>query len=166
MQLDYAQSSGPGYDSLYSVDGGLILDTRAAKAGTGRAAKFDANIDLADINADLSGYISGYAEMRDQGLSTLDLQVKNSTGDQRLYGFNINQTLESRLQYGLHFDRIDDEIGTDVTQAGVELAWPISPTTTLAVGADCRRETAGGVDTARLDVAARLTHKTGENGSI
>lgn len=166
VQLDYAQSAGPGYDSLYSIDGGLILDTRAANAGTGSAAKIAAKVDLADIKAGLSCSIGGYSETREQGFNTLDYQVDETTGDQTLYGFSIAQTLGSGLTYGAYFDRVDNTFGTDVTELGAELAMAISPTLTLAVGAEVLRETTAGTTASRTDLAARLTRSIGDTGTI
>mgnify|MGYP000362624105 CR=1 FL=1 len=166
VQLDYARSTGPGYDSLYSVDGGLVLDTRAASAGTGDAFKLEGKLDLADLQPDLRGAIGGYAELRREGFSTLDYQVDASTGDQRLYGFYVDQTLANGLTYGLRYDHVDNAVGTDVTTAGVEVAWPVSGATELAFAAETLRETTAGTTASRVDVAVRLTRQLGENGNV
>lgn len=166
IQLDYAQSDGPGYDSLYSVDGGLFLDTRSANAGSGSATKVEAKIDLTDIRDDLSGSVGGYAETRKAGFNTLDYQVDSLTGDQRLFGLYVEQTLESGMTYGGHFDRVDNTVGTSVTQAGAEVAWPVSDVLKLAVGAETLRETTAGATDARTDLALRLTRQFGEAGSV
>lgn len=166
IQLDYAQSDGPGYDSLYSVDGGLFLDTRSANAGSGSATKIEAKIDLADVSDTLTGSIGAYAESRKEGFNTLDYQVDSTTGDQLLYGFYVEQTRDNGLTYGAHFDRVENTVGTDVTEAGAEVTWPVSDVLQLAVGAETLRETTAGTTAARTDLALRLTREFGEAGKV
>ena len=166
VQLDYATSSGPGYDSLYSVDGGLILDTRDVNAGTGAAAKVEAKIDLADVSEGLQCSIGAYFETRQQGFSTLDYQVDATTGNQRLYGFDIQQTLSNGLTYSANFDRVENAVGTATTKAGAEVEMSLNEVTKLAFDAETLRETAGGTTASRVDVAARLTRSIGESGQV
>ena len=163
VHLEYAQSSGPGYDSLYSVDGGLILDTRSGGAGSGAAAKVEAKFDFADFNEDLSGSVGGYAEARQAGFNTLDYQTAES---QKLYGVYLEQSLANGLSYGLRADMVDNATSADTTRVGADVTWTISDVTSLTVAAENLQEKSAGATSNRLDVAARLSRKVGNDGSV
>lgn len=166
VQLDYARSEGPGYDNIFSTDGGLIFDTDAATAGNGEAVKIEGQVDLADLGGNMKGVIGGYAEKRSRGFSTADVQVDETTGDQRLVGAFIKYAPTDGLGFAAHIDQIDNTIGTDTAEIGAELSWPISAQTTLAFGAEYTGQTTDGATLARTDAAIKITYDLTEDTSL
>ncbi|MGB5866082.1 MAG: hypothetical protein WBG95_17480 [Sulfitobacter sp.] len=157
VQLDYAESDGPGFDVLSSNDGGLVFDTLGNTTGTssGRGIKIEGQADLADLGIERTGVIGGYFEDREEGFSTLDYSVTAATGDERLYGlFAIVEKEVGRLGYSFYADVYENGVGDDRTELGAEVAGDISPRLGYDLGIENLRENDGN----RTDVAARLTY--------
>uniref|UniRef100_A0AAN0MDJ3 TonB-dependent receptor n=1 Tax=Yoonia rhodophyticola TaxID=3137370 RepID=A0AAN0MDJ3_9RHOB len=159
VQLDYAESEGPGFETSLSDDGGLVFATNTGVDGTGTAAKIEAQLDLADFGSSRSGVVGGYFEDRTEGFSTLDHTVTADTGDERLYGVfaNVEKT-DDAFGYRVYADIYENAVGDERTEVGAELSGDISPRLSYDLGIENLDEREDGVDGNRTDVAARLTY--------
>ncbi|MEM1234129.1 MAG: hypothetical protein AAGH70_08365, partial [Pseudomonadota bacterium] len=170
VQLDYAESDGPGVDSNVSTDGGLVFNSSNPAGGTGSAAKIEAQVDLADLGSDMKGVIGGYVEQREEGFTSLDYSVDATTGDETLYGVFARVEPSDTLGFGVYADIYENDAGSDRTELGVEVASQINDRTKLELGVEYVDQTAGGGVIAqsgsRTDAAARLTYKAQENLTV
>ncbi|MCH2078008.1 MAG: hypothetical protein MK180_14215 [Rhodobacteraceae bacterium] len=159
VQLDYAESSGPGFDSAFSQDGGLVFDTEAGIDDEGRAIKLEAQFDLGDLGASRDGVIGGYFEDREEGFSSLDYSVTSATGDEWLYGlYAIVKKSPTAFGYSLYADVYDNAVGDERLEIGGSLEGDWSDRLGYAIGVEYVDEVDGGVAGDRTDVAARFTY--------
>jgi hypothetical protein len=162
LQLDYAESDGPGFGSSFSSDGGVIIDNTAATAGTGNAFKLEAQADLSDFSADRSGIVGGYYEERDLGFSTLDYQVTAATGDETLYGVYAQSEGDAGLGYKVYADLYENAVGNEKTEVGAELSGDITQQLSYTLGVEYLDEITATTNGNRTDVAGRLAYEARE----
>lgn len=164
VQLDIARSDGPGYDSDTSLDGGLTINGTPAQGGTGTAIRLAGQADLQDLGYAREGVVGGYAEMREEGFSSLDYQVGASTGDETLYGAyaRVAKTAD-QLGWSVYVDVYDSDAGPSRTELGVELEGNLSPKLRYRVGAEVLDQDTGGTSGSRFDLAGRLDYEASED---
>ncbi|MCB5411828.1 hypothetical protein [Pseudogemmobacter faecipullorum] len=75
LQLEHAQSEGPGYGSTFSSDGGMNVTERPATGGEGAATRLDAQLDATEIGLGFEGALRMSYEAREAGFSTMDRQT-------------------------------------------------------------------------------------------
>lgn len=158
VQLDYAETDGPGFGTSFSSDGGVIIDNTAPTDGTGRAFKLEVQADLRDFGTERTDLVGGYFEQRTQGFSTLDHEVTATTGDETLFGVFARNEPETGLGYKLYVDRYENDAGDGKTEAGIALSGDITPQLSYVVGAEHLDEVTATTDGSRVDVAARLAY--------
>lgn len=158
IQLDYAETDGPGFGSSFSSDGGLTINNTAATAGTGKAFKVEGQADLSDFNAERSGIVGVYYEDREEGFSTLDYQVDATTGDETLFGVYAMSDQDEGFGYKVYFDGYENGVGEEKTEVGAELSGDISETLTFALGVEYLDKITSTTSGDRTDVAARLEY--------
>ncbi|WP_341366142.1 hypothetical protein [Yoonia sp. BS5-3] len=163
VQLDYAESDGPGYGSSVSTDGGLTIDNTAAVAGSGTAAKIEGQLDFGDLGSERGGVLGGYYEERSAGFSTLDYQV---AADETLYGVYVRSTPEEGLGYAVYADVYDSDAGVEKQEIGAELSGAITQQLSYAVGVEYLDEVTATTSGDRVVAAGRLTYALSEQTSI
>ena len=159
IQLDYAESEGPGFDSAFSQDGGLVFDTETGVDDAGAALRIEAQFDLRDLGMERDGLVGGYFEDREEGFSSLDYTVTSATGDERLYGLfaRVDKT-ETRLGYSVYADAYENGAGTDRLEIGATASGDWSDRLGYEVGVEFLDEVTASTAGTRTDVAARLTY--------
>lgn len=161
VQLDYARSEGPGFDTTFSDDGGLVFDTAAVVDGEGEAIKVEAQVDLQDLGSERTGVIGGYYEDRTAGFTSLDYQVGTLTGDETLYGlYAIMEPEEGKLGFSLYLDGYENDAGDDRLEIGAEVAAHLTDRLSIAAAIEHLddTDTIDGVDGDRTDVALKLAY--------
>ncbi len=166
IQLDYAESDGPGFGSTFSADGGLIVDTVNPVAGSGTAFKLEGQADLADLGLGGDGSISGYFETREEGFSSLDVSVDATTGDEELWGFALSSRVSDRLAYGIAVDSYDNAAGDVERTATAEVDIQATDRLGVAVGIEFLDRVNDDESGTRTDLGARLTYDLAENASV
>ncbi len=164
VQLDYAQSEGPGFENAFSDDGGLDFDTDAASRtdGTGEAVKLEAQFELSDLGIERDGIVGGYFEDRTEGFTTLDYNVTSATGDETLYGLFLSvESEEGRLGYNLYADVYENTVGDERLEVGAEVSAQLSDTVGLVAAVEFLEETdiAAATSGDRTDLAFELTYE-------
>jgi len=163
ISAEFARSEGPGFNSLFSSDGGLVFDTGAVATGSGEAIKLDARVGLADLGVAADGSIGGYFERRTEGFSTLDYQVLAATGDETLWGIYADVTPNENLRYSIYVDSYENTAGDVDRTIGAEAEFALNERTSLTLGLESVDiDDASEVGT-RTDVAARLDYAINEN---
>lgn len=165
VQLDYAETDGPGFGNSFSSTGGLIIDTNAAVAGSGSAYKIETQLDLVEMGFQRNGTISAYFEKREQGFSTLDYQVTAVTGDETLYGFDLNvEANPGGMGWALYADLYENGVGDERTEVGAEVNGYITERVKLSFGIEYLDERnavrTGDRINAALNLAYALTDQT------
>ena len=163
VEIEAAQTNGPGFGQSFSADGGLIVINEASTGGNGQAYRFKTEVDFADLGFATKGTLSGYAESRSAGFSTLDYNVD---ADERLYGFAIASEVSDRLSYTVTFDSFSRDGGDRVTDGLAELTYAASDRVTLDFGiAHQDRIEAGRPDQTgnRTDLATKITFSPRED---
>ncbi len=156
VQLDYAESDGPGLDTSFSNDGGLIIDNATGTDGTGTAFKIEGQADLTDLGLASEGVVGGYFEEREEGFSTLDQQVTDVTGDETLYGVFAQIKQSETLAYKVYADVYENAVGNDKTEVGAEISGNLNPQWAYTAAAEHLDETTTTTTGTRTDVAGRL----------
>ena len=159
VQLDYAETDGPGFGNSFSADAGLIVDDNAATAGNGRAVRIEGQADWTDLGYDRTGVVGGYFEDRTAGFSTLDYQV---TDDEKLYGFYAQVEADERLGWKVYGDRRESGDGTEKTELGAELETRLGERTKFAFGIENLDETTVTSEGQRTVLAADLEYAATE----
>ena len=158
LQLDYAESDGPGFGSTFSNDGGLIVENVAGGDGTGRAVKAEGKLTFADIGWAADGAISGYFEDRTEGFANLDTTVSAATGDEQLWGFAIDVAPQDGLRVSAYYDSYENAADEFDRTGGVEVGYALNGRTTVDIGVEHVDRNRGTNDGQRTDLAARLTY--------
>ncbi|MEP3674650.1 hypothetical protein [Sulfitobacter sp.] len=161
VQLDYARSEGPGFDTTFSNDGGFIFDTQPVVDGDGEAIKLEAQFDLKDLGSKRTGIVGGYFEDRTEGFTSLDYQVSASTGDETLYGlFAIIEPEENSFGFSFYLDGYENDVGDDRLEIGAELASHLTERLSFAAAIEHLDEVdlVEEIDGNRTDVALKLAY--------
>ncbi len=160
LDVEYAQTTGPGFGTSTSADGGLIITSQATagtNAGTGEGWSARAQLDFGDLGAVYPGKLSAYYEHRSAGFSTLDYQARVP---EELWGIAIDGALSEALDYRLYYDQIETGAGKQIKEGGVELGYKINERVKLSLGAEYLDQTnplaAANQNGTRTDVAARV----------
>ncbi|UWR24548.1 hypothetical protein [Sulfitobacter sp. S190] len=161
LELEYAETEGPGFGSTFSADGGLIVESdpsAGVEDGTGSAYAARVQVDFADVGLQTPGTFAAYFERRDAGFSSLDYETRV---DEELWGVSVDIEASERLAYRLYFDSFEDDDGARKREGGAELTYLLSDRVRLDFGAEhLDRNEPGGDDDengSRTDVAVRAT---------
>lgn len=160
LDLEYAESTGPGFGSSFSSDGGLIINNTgsAGNDGTGEAYYARGQVDLEELGLKTPGTMSAYYEKRTDGFSTLDYQT---TDEEELWGLSIDMQPRENLSWRVYYDDYHNESGDARRKGGAELSFAPSDLVQWDIGVEhYALETPGGSDDDngnRTDVAVRLT---------
>ncbi|MEM1149147.1 MAG: hypothetical protein AAGI03_01115 [Pseudomonadota bacterium] len=159
VQLDYAESEGPGFDGAFSQDGGLVFATQNGVNASGSAVKLEAQFDFADLGFSRSGRVGGYFEDREEGFSSLDYTVTAATGDERLYGVyaDVDKT-DTQLGYSVYADVYENDAGDERLEVGGTVSGDLGDRLAYDVGLEYVDETDAGTSGDRLDLAAKVTY--------
>lgn len=158
VELEYANTSGPGFGSSVSSDGGMIVDNTAGVGGDGSAYLVRGQLEFADLGLQTKGRVSAYWEKREAGFSSLDYQI---TDTEELYGFALEGEPNTALRYKLYADVYKNGSGKQFTEAGAELHYGVNDRVDLAFGVEhIDKVTPGGAADetgSRTDVAVKAT---------
>jgi len=167
LELEYAETEGPGFGSTFSTDGGLIVQsdpTAGVTDGTGEAYAVNGRVDFEDLGLRLPGTVSAYYESRDAGFSTLDYETNV---DEELWGVSVDIEASERLAYRFYYDSFEDADGRIKNTGGAELAYLVSARVKLEFGAEHLEQNTPGGDAdengRRTDVAVRATFRESED---
>ncbi|MDO6590182.1 hypothetical protein DS901_12250 [Loktanella sp. D2R18] len=169
VQLDYAESDGPGFGSTFSADGGLIVETQNPFAGSGTAVQVEGQADFADLGWGGTGQIKGYAEARDEGFSNLDFTVDTATGDEELWGLAIAGQATERLSYGVSLDSYENAVGDLERRAGAQIGYEVTERLTAEIGVELldRIDVDDPTETGtRTDLGGRLTYAVTDQADV
>jgi hypothetical protein len=161
-EAEFARTQGPGFGNSYSANGGLIINSLAAAAGTGQAYKFRTSLDLADLGLNAEGKLGAYAEGRTAGFSTLDHQT---TANEDLWGVSADIKSNERLSYKLAFDSFRSANGRRLDKGAVDVTLKQNDRVTWAIGLahEDRVEPGDAVKTgARTDLGVSASFKASE----
>lgn len=168
LSFDHAQSEGPGFDTSFSLNGGLDIDTdpTAGTIGTkGKASRIEGELDVADVSGGaLSGSIKGHYDRKDAGFVTADY---NSTEGTRDYGLSGEVDLSSRTALTFGHKNWRNDLGDERIDSQVGIKQKLGEQFTLeaALGVTDRTEV-GGLATdngKRADLGMRLTWQRDED---
>lgn len=161
LELEYAETEGPGFGSTFSVDGGLIVESDPSAGitdGTGEAVYVRGQVDFADLGLTVPGSVIAYYESRDEGFSSLDYLTRV---DEELFGIAVEVQPSERLTYRAYYDSFEDADGRIKREGGAELAYLVSDRVKLEFGAEHLEKVTPGGETdetgRRTDVAIRAT---------
>lgn len=120
VRAEIARSQGPGFASSYSSNGGLTINNAAVTAGSGTAARIEAEANLRDLGLQQNGAIGGYAESRGQGFSSLEYQVSE---DERLWGIYARLDAGQGLTYAAQYDAYETQSGIRENEGVLSAEW-------------------------------------------
>lgn len=167
VELEYAETEGPGFGSSISSDGGLIVTTTATAGladGTGEAWRTKGQAEFADLGLAMPGRVTGYYEKRSAGFSTLDYQIAN---DEELWGVTLEAEPTERLSFRLYADDYSDITGKELTELGAEVSFKVTDRVTLDLGVEQLDKVTPGGDAdetgRRTDAAVRVTYKQSDD---
>lgn len=156
-KLEYARTRGPGFGSSISTDGGLLINDQTPASGNGDATRAELRADFADLGMGVDGHIAAYFEDRTEGFSTLDYQVLAATGDEELWGIDIDVTQNERLSWSVYYDDYSNAVGEYKREGGLELHYKASDRISYAFGVEHIDRNTGTEIGDRTDAALRAT---------
>ncbi|TXI05591.1 MAG: hypothetical protein E6Q73_01705 [Pseudorhodobacter sp.] len=171
LSFDHAQSEGPGFDTNYSLNGGLDITTdptAGALGQKGKATRVQGQADLAEITGGaVSGTLKGHYDKKDKGFVTADYNATEGSRDYGLSG-EIDVTDRTRLTFG-HSDWSDDsgDARRD-SQIGFEQDLGTAFLLEAALGRTARTVPLGlpSENGSRTDLGLRLTWERDEDLSV
>ena len=158
LEFEVAKTDGPGIGVDTSLDGGLTLNTTPGVNGSGRAIRFEGQVDLQELGFQTEGVIGGYFEDRTAGFSTLNYR---STNDEDLWGIHAELEFTERLTFRAEYDDYGDSTGKVLREGSVELAYRQSEALTWEAGVEVTDQNTIGDPKRtgdRVDTAVRLTY--------
>ncbi len=166
VRLDWARSDGPGFAESTSFDGGLIFDTGDLATGTGEAVRIEGRAAWLDLGVAADGGLAAYYERRTEGFSTPTTQVTAATGDETLWGLELDYQPGQTTRFSLSYENYEAGAGTYERVGTAEFETALSGTITLGTALEFRDlNTASEVGT-RTDLGLRLTYSTHESAEI
>lgn len=169
VDLELAQTEGPGFGSSQSSDGGLTIEntvTAGEDDTRGQAIILRGQGDLRELGFGVDGSVTGYIESKTAGFSTLDYET---TEDEDLWGIAISVKPSERLAYRAYYDSFEDGAGKIVRTGGVEVGYQIDPRWTLDFGVETvdKVTPTDATDTGtRTDVALRASYAVNDANSV
>lgn len=164
LDLEGAETEGPGFGSSYSSNGGLVVSNDPGANGAGEAYAARGRADFRDLGLAVDGHIAAYYEKRTDGFSSLDYQVDE---DEELWGVAMEIVPTERTKLRFYYDEYHDTGGKALREGGAELDFLLNATTTLTFAAEHldRQDPAAASDETgrRTDVAARVTIEPSED---
>ena len=157
VEAEVARTDGPGFGQTYSADGGLIITSNGAGAGTGQAVRFKAQVDLADLGLATKGSVGAYFEDKNAGFSTLDA---NTSIDEQSWGIAADIAASERLSYRVAYDGFEDAAGKRLNKGSASLKYKSSDRLAweLGLASEDRVEVGDVTKTgSRTDLAAKAT---------
>lgn len=166
VKAEAAQSKGPGFGSTFSANGGLVFDSIAAASGTGDAVKAEAHIVLADLGIATDGHIATYFEDRSEGFSTLDRQVTDATGDEKLWGLSgtVKPTEKVALSFG--YDAYENALKEHDTSSEAKVSYTANDELTATFGVEHEDKAIGTEIGTRTNVMARVDYALSDAATI
>lgn len=166
IQLETAQTDGPGFSSSFSADGGMTVADGARVAGKGRATRLDAELDLADLGLEREGNLTLSYETRGAGFATIDRQTEQ---DEVMGEIALATKLDDKTGLTLSYSHFDEEGGDQKTEIEAALSRQLSEATTIELGYrgldrfDTDRADRSGK---RQDLGLRLSHKVSDTLTV
>ncbi len=166
LQLETAQTDGPGFSSSFSFDGGLTIAQGGVSGGTGRASRLDAEFDLRDLGLTQEGSLTLNHERRGAGFSTIDRQTAQA---EAMGEIALTAKIDDKTAVMLGHSRYDQTGGDSKTETDLELSRALSDRTQLDLAyrglerQDIDRPDRSGK---RDDLGLRLTHKVNDGLSV
>ena len=162
VEAEYAESDGPGFGNTYSYDGGFVVATNPAAAGTGAARRVEMLLDLQEMGLKTEGTFTVFAENRDSGFSTLDYSV---TADERLSGFALDIKQNEKLSWSLYHDQFSSAANNRARESGLELSYQMNERDKFSFGLESIERTSAAETGGRTDVALRYDRKINDDVS-
>ncbi|WP_407492466.1 hypothetical protein [Pseudooceanicola sp. MF1-13] len=168
IDVEMAQSTGTGFGSAVTTDGGLTYNTIAPTTGAteARAVRVEGTIDLADVTANGDGTLSAFVEQKDAGFTTLSENIK---ADQRSHGVSGSFALTERTDVKFHYTDFSETGSLQSRDGSVDLAFQLNESLLLETGlrhldqTDPLNATKTGE---RTDLGVRVTQEFGEDAAI
>ncbi len=167
IEAAYARSNGLGTNQTYSIDGGVTgTDVNSVVGDTsGSAFTIRGELDLADIDERIKGRIGAHFERREDGFADLDGRTDVGLTSYGGYG-EIDVTADTRVR--LAHDHVAHDDGRHKSETEIDVTHRINQAWTAEVGLreTSKRDVADAQVGRRLDGAARLTFKPGDDLSL
>ena len=173
LRLDYARSEGPGFESSFSLTGGLDLDPAsdpsAGAAGTkAEAYRIEARASLAELSAGrMQGNVYAYYDKKDAGFVSADYNIKTA---QESWGLAAQVELTQRMDLRVALESFEDRANKVQRDATAVLTYALDAQWTAELGvAATDRANPGGAATetgSRVDLGARLVWERDEDLTV
>lgn len=165
-ELEFARSQGSANASTYSADGGFVIDTTTPTGQQGRALRFNAAVDLSDVNADWAGRVTSYAELREAGFSTQDYDVAT---DETLWGIAAEFAVSEHTEVTIALDGYENDASDLKNKAAVEAVIEASDRLTWKLGVSHLDQVQAGSATetgSRTEVAVRADMQVSDTWTV
>ena len=166
VQLDYAQSEGPGFAGQFSADGGLIFESLDAADGTGQALRLTGQAALTDLGFAADGVIAAYFEDRTEGFASLDNQVTDATGDETFWGISADISPREGLRFSAQYDDYENAVGDYEREGRAEVVTSLNARTDLSVGLSYLDRSNTEETGTRTTAAARLSYALSDDAKV
>lgn len=167
VEVELAQSDGPGFGRSTSTDGGLT-NVDAIGPGADEAQAFEARValDFMELGLGAEGTLTAWAQIREEGFETL---TDDTPTDQEIYGVSVDVALSERLSFGADVESLERSGGESFVEGELRLSYALDPrwTVTGALGHLDRDDPGSATGTGtRTDAALRLDYAASEDLSL
>lgn len=165
VEAEWARSSGPGFGSTFSADGGISNTPTGTSGVAGLTAdvwRVRAQIGLEDITGGkVKGAIGAYYTERQRGFSTL---AENVTVDARIWGANVDAMISENVKLALSYDDYADADGKIKQSGEASAEFTYGEHWAVILGVDHTRladplATKPGYNGRRTDIGARVEYR-------
>lgn len=167
VQLEVAETDGPGIVRSTTTDGGLtIASSGGAASNSAQALRFRAALGFADIGLKQDGHLELYYEKKDAGFSTL---TEDIAADQELLGLDLKAELTDRVDLNLSAENFERDGGEQRREAEVSLSYSINDRLSVDAGLAWLDKTSAGNPSEtgeRLDGAVRIAYAASETTQL
>ncbi len=167
IEVEIAQSDGPGFGRASSSDGGLSIVNEMSGASV-QSMAFEARLGLqfSDLGLNVDGGLQAWAQVREAGFETLS---EGTPTDQEIYGLSLDLGLTESLRFGVDLEDLSRDSGERLTDIEARLSYDLSEQwTVIGAVAYLDRATPGDADLTgtRTDVAVRLSYAADEDLTV
>ncbi len=167
VEVEAAQSKGPGFGSTYSADGGLTLQDNASSGLPNKRAtayRIEGRVALNDLSENMDGHLGAHFEHQGRGFSSLEVDTKD---EKRLFGADADAKLSDNIKIAASLSDEKIKGGSHTTLALGKLAIKTGEQVTLEPYGSYTLKTGATSSTAeqgkRADAGIKIIHTWSED---
>lgn len=169
IEGDYARSTGRGFGTTNSDDGGFTIDENSSSGRLGQSAdafSVRGQIGLSDIDESLSGNLRFYYDSAAAGFSTLNTDIKVS---QQIWGLSAEVDFSKRITAKVSYDQFNNDDGKARSDAAFSIRNQFNDDISIELGVKSTEQTdltQTASNGRRIDGGGKITYQLDEKTAL